>query len=110
MANKALFVLTSALCLALSHGVRAEGQVRDAHAGTRKGAVYEATPANDAAAAADHNSAVATSAGATRGPMMIDSTAGSSAPVEPGAGVEIISGGGGGSDGAAKVGHLPVLQ
>lgn len=98
-----------AMLVAFASRAMAAGQVTEAHAGTRSGTHYEASPQPYAAPAA---SATSVAGGATQGsaaaPAVISSDSGS-APREPGAGVEIISGGSS-SAGAAKVGRLPVLQ
>ena len=99
----------SMLLLAATQCAWAAGQVTEAHAGTRKGAVYEATPQPYAPAM---NAGGAATSGATNNSgtaPAVSNADGGSAPVEPGAGVEIISGGGS-TAGAARVGHLPVLQ
>lgn len=108
MISKRVVLLSGVALLMQDCGAWAAGQISAAHAGTRKGSVYEATPASDAPAAPTIGNGAGAAAGSAA--ARIDSGSGGSAPVEPGAGVEFISGGGGGSDGAAKVGHLPVLQ
>lgn len=97
--------LASMLLLATTSSAMAAGQVNEAHAGTRKGTVYEATPegyvAPSSGASANSGDAAVT--------RSVSADDGSSAPLAPGAGVEIITGGGS-SAGAARVGRLPVLQ
>ena len=101
-------VLAGVLALALVGPVLAAGQVTEAHAGTRKGTVYEATPAPYAA---PHSgaSAMPGNSGESAVTPSVSPVAGGSAPLEAGAGVEIITGGSS-SAGAARVGRLPVLQ
>lgn len=101
-----------ALLLAAAQAAWAAGQVTEAHSGTRKGTVYEATPEAyaPAASAATSSSNAAPSAARDGGAApAINAADGGSAPSVPGAGVEIISGGASNA-GAAKVGQLPVLQ
>lgn len=100
------------LLLAAVPGAWAQGQVTEAHSGTRKGTVYEATPqAYEPAVAATPaagNTAAASNGGGAVSPA-VQAADGASAPSVPGAGVEIISGGASNA-GAARVGQLPVLQ
>lgn len=101
---------TLLLALAMASTAMAAGQVTEAHAGTRKGTVYEATPAPYAAPSSGSGaSAASANSGAGAVTPSVSPAAGASAPVEAGAGVEIITGGGS-SAGAARVGRLPVLQ
>lgn len=102
-------LLSSATLLVVATTAWAAGQVTEAHAGTRKGTVYAATPQIDVSPVPGANSAAEAGAGAASAAATLGAAAGGSAPVEPGGGVEIISGGSS-SEGAAKVGRLPVLQ
>lgn len=95
----------SVLLLAMASTAMAAGQITEAHAGTRKGMVYEATPEPYTAP----NSGASPDGGDGAVTPSVSPATGGSAPVEAGAGVEIITGGGS-SAGAARVGRLPVLQ
>jgi hypothetical protein len=103
--------LCGASLLAMTLAVAAAGEVTEAHAGTRKGTVYKATPAPAVMPGNAQTPGVAAggAAPADNAAPRFTPSEGGSAPVEPGPGVEIITGGGS-SAGAAKVGHLPVLQ
>ena len=96
--------LTTAASAAL-----AVGQTTEAHANTGSGPRYEARSQPYAAPAASPTSVAGGAAQDTAAAPAVTSSDSGSAPREPGAGVEIISGGGS-SAGAAKVGRLPVLQ
>lgn len=110
MTNTLTAVLLSATTALLITSVWAQGQVTAARAGPRQGTVYEASPSQETPSWSGGGSSGATTSAARATAARIVPGTSSSAAAESGPGVEIISGGGGGSDGAAKVGHLPVLQ
>lgn len=89
--------------LALAVAVEAAAQA----AASGSGAVYKATPPPPYGSSDSAAPVMSAPGRATAGDA---SAAGGAAPVAPGSGVEIISGGAGSSDGAAKVGRMPVLQ
>lgn len=98
--------------LALALGLMATGAVCAQGVPAGAGTVYKATPpppyGTDAAAAPP--TPMSAQGAPDDGAGSRVTSAGGAAPVAPGAGVEIISGGTGSSDGAAKVGRMPVLQ